>query len=467
METSKKWKYLKLSGCYFMDYLFLFNLNCEILDLTDTTLIYDLCEHKKYCVDIFNVLKKCKTLYLSRYYDKDRPVYLYDDIVTDTLSQIVVFVDQHLYLSHDDAEIKKPILTKSQYDLLSIERAPPTAIVVPDDFAQPFFGELLTSGKSAQDIFPATFNPPGFVSICKNYYYDTCSPAELIDKYQEDRQIYIKSLIVENNDQFQKRTLSKRYNFTVYFFNILRTMDRMVGTKHELYFRKYNPVRNGMLGPLYYDCDYFSDNSYDFSGSSKYDKISENASLINSLTKLIVTVENSVQFDHKSIMTNEEYYLRHNNKCVYMDIMAALEEECFFPPRLSAEEYLNKSVTFVDSDVTIKEIKEKYSDKFITIKDNPMTLREMQCKYNMLAQDYQGASMWTDEDPYGSFMDDDDMYASFENEQSPIVARKNNQSKIITENKINKIIELIMKTANLMTETIIKMIIKLFDILLH
>uniref|UniRef100_A0A6C0CAB8 F-box domain-containing protein n=1 Tax=viral metagenome TaxID=1070528 RepID=A0A6C0CAB8_9ZZZZ len=433
IETKKVWKYLKLTGCYFMDPHSLLNLNCEVLDLTDSLLIYDLCENQKYCGDVLKGLQKCKTIYLSRYFDKDGGVYRYDDIVFDALSENIMFVDNFLYITHQDVQNNTQILTKSQNDSLSIGRTPPAAIIVPDDsdIIKPFFYNSISGGFCASKILPQSFRPPGFVSICKNYHYDVEDPTFLINQYLSDREKYIHALISNmTNPNLMK------YNFTAYFRNILRSINSLEDKiTDRLYFRTYHPTEDGLLGPQYRDCDYITQGN---GGATKnYGSIPDSENVIKSLIKLIVTPEISILFDHKSIMTNEEYHLHHNNKYVYVDILATLEEECIFPKQLSKEEY----------DIAFK-----------VIKDDPMSREEMKEKYATAIIDYNG---------------DPKLICNFD-ETEPVPQIADYPKKMVVESKASKIIELIMEMIYFVTESTIKTIIiaiikllKIYDILMR
>jgi hypothetical protein len=233
----------------------------------------------------------------------------------------------------------------------------------------------------------------------------------------------------------------------VYFSNILQTLYRHVNeiTDNELYFRRYHPIKDGKLGPQYNDCEYTPHEGHS-GGMNKYDIFPDSGNILTRLTKFIVTSENAAKFNYKSIMTNEEYYLQHNNKCIYMDIMATLEGEHFFPQRLSKDEY-NKA--------------------FTTIKDNPMSLQDMKEKYEEIIDNYDG-------EPHLICKFDDAPITGQAMTIATKPLKKKKQRIVDTTSKASKIIELIMEILYFVTETTMKTLIttitklfKIYDILMH
>lgn len=321
----KRWDHLKLSGCYFINPACLLRLNCDTLDLTNTLLIYRTCNlGTEAANEIFNVLKRCNTIYLSKHHRMTGPVYEHDDVVIAPIMDVIKYVTQHIYISYDDVGSRKILTTHSIYGLLS-KRGPLTNLVILPD------NNPITSPHKethAQDVIPDTFSPPGIVSICKNYYYDEkYNPQALLESYESDRTLYTNNMWHKQNDL----NVLKEYDFTAPFYNLIRLED----DTFLMHFRKYNPASSGILGPQYRDIDYAP---LDFGGGiqarvagKQYASIGnadDKKHSMDPILRLFVAPEISFLFDHRPILTNQEYFLLHNNKSVYVDIRDALLSEC-------------------------------------------------------------------------------------------------------------------------------------------
>ena len=333
LVPEKRWDHLKLSGCYLMNPERLLGLNCNTLDLTDTLLIYRTCNlDTETAKDIFNVLKKCNTIYLSKHHSTTGPVYEHDDVVIAPIMNIIKYVTQHMYISYDDVALRKILMTHSIYSLLSKRSGFPVSnlVILPD--VNPITTPYCQT--SAQNVIPDTFSPPGIVSICKNYYYDEkYDPQMLLTSYESNRSLYVNNMWPEGVDF----SALEQYDFTAPFYNLVHSRS----DTSLVHFRKYNSISSGILGPQYRDIEYVSADFFSHKVEGREGRqhaavqwlrdipdSDDKKHIMYPILKLFVAPEISFLFDHRSILTNQEYFSLHNNKSVYVDIREALLSEC-------------------------------------------------------------------------------------------------------------------------------------------
>uniref|UniRef100_A0A6C0CCF3 F-box domain-containing protein n=1 Tax=viral metagenome TaxID=1070528 RepID=A0A6C0CCF3_9ZZZZ len=153
INTKNYWLSLTMTGCFFLNYEYFGDLECQTLDLTRTIIANEFCESYNRHHPFIAALNRCQTIYLTD--TTHHP--LNDDFMN-------ILADKIIYQK----------ITKNFNCIASL--------LEPDN------------GKEFR--VPTSFRPPAFITICKNYGGENTIDSAIsnVEQYFVDRAAYIQSI---------------------------------------------------------------------------------------------------------------------------------------------------------------------------------------------------------------------------------------------------------------------------------
>lgn len=258
------WRFLKLSGCFFVDQNNLIPLKCDVLDLTETILLQEFC-NKYFPMDydfssedddelpgdpFIDALNQCKEIHLNE--NEITPYKSVIELFKFLNPSVAIMYDTDVRLDEDE----------ETYPFFSIDKKLP-------DMTNRINRKIgiVTVRKVSKA------NPPSLVSICEGTENIEDSIVA-IKKYLVDREVYVRNIVTaKKNLEFtynHKRSILSKYSVTEPFVKLMKCVNDMFSEKnpHEilantLFFRPHitgqpGNATNGILGPGYIDSMYFS-----------------------------------------------------------------------------------------------------------------------------------------------------------------------------------------------------------------